>query len=1391
MKKRWNDKNKGSGKKRTRQVLCAFISVLTLTALCFSGLPSEWVYADEAVSDTVVRVGIVDGAVDLTHEAFAGLVNRELSRKISTDDSGNYQLETLTEEDYTGGTNEKAAHGTAVAGVIAAEMEAFGGTDGSVELVVIDAGTSDGAVSSGAAALALDYLNSVNIDAVNLSLAVVGENAPVSLQASCQELYKNGITIVCAAGNDNTAECVYPADFATTISVIALNADDSRWDHSNYGEQKDISAYGADVTAAAPGNAYTTVSGTSMAAPRVTAAAALLYKTVPGIKPAQVREILTESARDIGEAGFDAETAWGCLDTEAAMSCVQGKSAEELCVDITKADVQFEKEPDLTYTGQALTPEVLVKKSGSLIKDIDYTVTYENNVDPGTASAIVRGVESAGVTGSQSLAFEIKEKEGESYDIREYIDVVDSVVWTGEPIEDAAYDDHYLVKDVDYTVTFTNNTDVGTATVTFTGIEPYTGSFTTTFEIVAPAECGQCEGYASEDEDSVWIFDGEETLTIKPAKKNISDDIEFAECLEADIRHGLVSSEIYKRVKHIIVEEGISAIGGGCFRGFTEAETLKLPESLKRIDGDLFGKAGNNGIKELTIPDSVSIKKFTLRNMRALQTFALPDFCKTEIPDGFFEGCSSLSEIDLPSTLKTIGYGAFEDCGISTIHIPDSVTTIKDYAFKGCPLEEIVLPSHLKYLSGFNETKLTKIEIPDSVMEIGEAAFEDTGLTEVDIPGNVISISKDAFWLCPLSRLTISEGVESIGEYAFYSNELTELILPDSVNEIGECAFWTRSGARYEETSLPSASLPISLKDKVDEAFDSQTELIYREMSEDTNIKGSCGSHADYVFSPSNGTLKINGSGTVSGIYFGQQDFAQKIKKIVFSDDITGIAEAVFAGCTSLEDTDLNNVTDIGDGAFLGCSSLKSLYKKETGTVEAPLSIGRFAFYDCGLENLSVYGIRNIGDFAFAECDELTKINVGGASAGSYVFYGCDQLEEACFGFELEEIPEGTFAYCHLLKRIQLGGDIRVVQPYAFYDAALNALDVYMDGVSIKKGALSKTKDMPSDLESEKTIGGILGASYDLSPLLAELSDPEILIENESALRENGDGTVLMTAPGTTRLCIKEGGQAVHLLTFHIEIPRYADLAEVYKDAQKVQYDEWASGNEMSDDSDTLDEDSSSSSEEEEEEDPKADDQEDSDSKEESEPEDHNGKKADDDENSQASGDVTDDSKEGENGQDENGSESRPVSQNGQDGAEDEPSDDKGFENKPQFPQGGYANVILSSENSTDEDTGSEVGDGQNTAVVLTEADNSQISLTESGEDSGASVGTIAAVGGEAAGVENGMTSSEEGASEDQENSTETGGFDILPVLMIILATLIAAGLILIVVLKKRRKEQD
>lgn len=243
----------------------------------------EWAYEEtDAVSaldyyklkaKSNINIAVVDSGINYNHELLKYRVVRT-KMDFSTDNTGDEM--------------DKAGHGTKVAGAIAKS------TPSNVKLFaykIFDKnlkGTSSGVVA------ALSYINQLKNkpDIINCSFTTGG------LGTVIDELVDMGVTVVASAGNDGKKVYKQPAIFDSVITVAATNQYGYAWSSSSYGSCVDISAPGVSVyTANFPvNNAYAQFSGTSMAAPLVSAAAAYVLMENKKYTPEQVKQELIATA---------------------------------------------------------------------------------------------------------------------------------------------------------------------------------------------------------------------------------------------------------------------------------------------------------------------------------------------------------------------------------------------------------------------------------------------------------------------------------------------------------------------------------------------------------------------------------------------------------------------------------------------------------------------------------------------------------------------------------------------------------------------------------------------------------------------------------------------------------------------------------------------------------------------------------------------------------------------------------------------------------------------------------------------------------------------------------------------------------------------------------------
>ena len=260
-------------------------------------------------SGTGIKLAVIDSGIELNHpdlkENIKGGYNA-IDKKVSpTDDYG---------------------HGTHVAGIIAAQNNSIGvvGVSANVSLYSVKVLDSNGNGYLSDLIEGIEWSIKNGIQIINMSLGVTDS---ISLHDSITKANQAGIILVAAAGNNPYDVVKYPAAYQEVISVVATDSNDQIW----YGCPKgkvDISAPGVDVYSTYKNGSYSNMSGTSIAAPHVAGAAALLLSNplksdLNGdgiISSIEIKQRLQDTAEDLGELGKDDTYGAGLLDIYDAIT---------------------------------------------------------------------------------------------------------------------------------------------------------------------------------------------------------------------------------------------------------------------------------------------------------------------------------------------------------------------------------------------------------------------------------------------------------------------------------------------------------------------------------------------------------------------------------------------------------------------------------------------------------------------------------------------------------------------------------------------------------------------------------------------------------------------------------------------------------------------------------------------------------------------------------------------------------------------------------------------------------------------------------------------------------------------------------------------------------------
>ena len=229
-----------------------------------------------------LKIGMIDSGVSTDHPALRGA--------------------SIQTQSFTGEAQQSPSpHGTAVASILIGHDAQFHGVAPGAHLFAADVfGESVEGGSAEAIANALIWMAQQGVTAVNISLTGPPNRG---LDAVCRAMIARGMVLVAAVGNDGpTTPVAYPAAIPGVVAVTAVDASHRVLLSANRGPQIAFSSYGVSVTAAVDDGGYETMSGTSFAAPIVTAELAVRCRASTAQQAVQG---LSSSAIDLGAPGRD------------------------------------------------------------------------------------------------------------------------------------------------------------------------------------------------------------------------------------------------------------------------------------------------------------------------------------------------------------------------------------------------------------------------------------------------------------------------------------------------------------------------------------------------------------------------------------------------------------------------------------------------------------------------------------------------------------------------------------------------------------------------------------------------------------------------------------------------------------------------------------------------------------------------------------------------------------------------------------------------------------------------------------------------------------------------------------------------------------------------------
>jgi len=310
------------------------------------------------VSGSGIKICIVDTGVDDSHPALKPLI---------------------AEYDFANGDNDATdgyGHGTHIAGIIASQNAAYKGVAQGVSLmaakVLDDSGS--GRVSDIIAGMKWCADNGADIISVALSIgAYEGACDYLPVSRLSNDLADRGISIFAATGNRGYADKISaPACASNVIAVGAVDKNDEKLSFVNMSEEMDIVAPGSEITSTYLKGTFVALSGSSMATAYAAAAAALLLEADASLTPQEVRDILRNTAVDLGDAGFDSVYGYGRVDAYSAY-----KSLSDLDIPGTEAvNLGFVLPDEPVYPGDIFTVEIRLDSKDISVNALQARIIY-------------------------------------------------------------------------------------------------------------------------------------------------------------------------------------------------------------------------------------------------------------------------------------------------------------------------------------------------------------------------------------------------------------------------------------------------------------------------------------------------------------------------------------------------------------------------------------------------------------------------------------------------------------------------------------------------------------------------------------------------------------------------------------------------------------------------------------------------------------------------------------------------------------------------------------------------------------------------------------------------------------------------------------------------------
>lgn len=408
------------------------------------------------------------------------------------------------------------------------------------------------------------------------------------------------------------------------------------------------------------------------------------------------------------------------------------------------------------------------------------------------------------------------------------------------------------------------------------------------------------------------------------------------------------------------------------------------------------------------------------------------EYTVTALAESAFEGCSTVTSLTLPPTIRTIGRYCFYNCTFTMLQLPDSLRSIGSHAFLYASVGSLHLPACFE---GYEEcafwarnlTSITVDEANPRYQSINGWLYSKDSLTlcivpdgmsgAVNVPAFVRQLGKMAFGFCSrITSVSLHEGLTSIGDFAFNCCSAVDgIVIPSTVTHIGICPF--SYCPQMDHLSIAEGNTRYVMDG-----------LMVYSSGYDTLV--SC--------HKSGATVTLNPNVKVLGGF----ENNTWVRNINIPEGVTDITDNCFNGCTFTSIVLPSRLRSIGRKAFSENNRLASVTMPQT-----LLSMGQGAFEHCyALTSIVIPdSLRIIPKEAFNSCIKLSSITWGDTveEIGDYAFWAMGQMSSTHITTlklppTLRRVGEAAFGACdNNLRNVRFTGQLDTMGAYVFSGANL------------------------------------------------------------------------------------------------------------------------------------------------------------------------------------------------------------------------------------------------------------------------------------------------------------------------------------------------------------------